>query len=67
MVKITSEILFVSWFILVIMLDKISTIFNISDYISSFMLLIISGIFLYATHKVNMKIKNNIKKDREAG
>lgn len=46
-----SDILIIVWFIIVVILDKfIQSYYNI-------VLLIISGIFLYAIHKFNMKEK----------
>lgn len=58
-IKITSNILFVAWFGIIIILDKIGRIFDISAYTMNFILLIISGIILYAIYKINMNDKKN--------
>lgn len=51
-----SNILLIIWFIIVITLDKfVQSYYNI-------ILLTISGIFLYAIHKVNMKERPKIAK-----
>lgn len=59
MIKITSNTLFLVWFGIAILLDRIGRIFNISDGIVSIILLIVSGMILYAIHKINTNEKRN--------
>lgn len=52
-----SNILLIIWFIIVITLDKfVQSYYNI-------ILLMISGIFVYAIHKVNMKERSKAAKE----
>lgn len=48
-----SDILFIVWFIIVIVLDKI-----VKSYYYNIIILAISGIILFAIHKANMAEKN---------
>lgn len=59
MVKITQNTLFLVWFGAIIVLDKIGTIFNISSDIVTLLLLIISGIIVYAIYRINKNEKRN--------
>ncbi len=55
----TSNILLIIWFVIVIVLDK----FVQSYY--NFILLIISGIFLYGIHRANMSERVETGKDNK--
>jgi hypothetical protein len=59
MVKITSNILFVAWFGTIIILDKVGTIFHISDFVMNIIILAVSAIIVYVIYKVNMNEKKN--------
>lgn len=59
MIKISSNLLFVIWFCLIIILDRIGEMFDISIYTIDLILLAMSGMFLYAIHKVNMDKKGS--------
>jgi len=60
--EITSNMLFVSWFGLIIILDKVGGMFDVTIYKMDIILLIMSGIFLYAIYRTNMKSMRNTKK-----
>lgn len=62
---ISSDILFIIWFILIIVVDRMDRIFNISGYTINLIILIMSGIFLYVIHRTNMKIKKSTEAQRE--
>lgn len=52
-----SNIIFIVWFIVAVMLDKfVQSYYNI-------ILLVLSGIFLYAIHKFNMREKAKTVKE----
>lgn len=53
-----SNKLFVTWFVSIIILDKIGTMFNLSMYITTLILILASAMFICAIHKVNTPSKS---------